>query len=92
VSSNPLTHSKYRRLRKQVLSGATICGICTLRNCPLCNGRKCGNKLSHLDHKKPRAKGGPINPLTNGQAAHGCCNLSKGTKDQTEVLRHSHPW
>lgn len=91
MADRQLTGGAYRRRRAQILANTAICGICARRSCPWCDGDKCGNRFGHLDHGKPRSKGGAAD-ASNEQGAHKCCNLKKGNKDQIEILRTSKEW
>jgi len=91
--SNQLSHRRYRVARKIFLAAATACGICGQKKCPKCGGQKCGNNYrGHLDHSKARSRGGSVHDPDNWQAAHPCCNLSKGAGQPSTTGNHSHPW
>lgn len=94
MTSNPLTHRAYRERRAIILANAVVCGICGSAECPHCAGKAkhCKGRLSHIDHGRPRSKGGPVD-ASNEQAAHACCNLKKGDRDgSAEPLQTSREW
>jgi hypothetical protein len=91
MADRQLTGGAYRRRRAAILASASVCGICSQRRCPHCDGDVCGNRFTHLDHDTPRSKGGAAD-ASNEQAAHRCCNLKKGNRESTEILRTSKEW
>lgn len=91
MADRQLTGGAYRNRRTRILAETVLCGICSQRRCPICDGDVCGNRFTHLDHTVPRSKGGPAN-ASNEAGSHRCCNLAKGNKDQVEILRTSKEW
>ncbi len=91
MATKGLTGGAYRKRRAAILAASAVCGICAQQNCPHCGGDKCGNRINHLDHDTARSRGGALD-ASNEQGAHQCCNLKKGNRDATEVLRTSQPW
>lgn len=80
----------YRRNRARVLTGNPSCAEC---------GRPIDSSITDqydpgygtADHKIPVALGG-TDDLHNLQPMHRRCNLAKGTKPHSTIIRHSRDW